>query len=276
MKFSLALLLSTSSLSQSLVSAFQPNSILFRQRAQAQCRNQANFLSLGSSEYLDRLTTLAQQEEQGELSDRDEYARWCRTYGKQEDDTRYEIFLSNFQSMKEYSKKTGKPMKMTSYADLTAEEYIKAVAEDQEERERMKIEAYKAKKAKELAEQQEAYEKMKMETEAFKAKKEKERADAAAAAEKERKERELERQKAETQKKKDIELAAIAAAKVEQERQAAMIAKIRALEQESKRCAISIWQNNYFRLLFIKLVSFSNSSLSHLETVSMAVLNKKD
>jgi len=48
MKLSLVLLLSASSLSQTLVSAFQPSSILFRQQAsQVQCRNQANFLSLG-------------------------------------------------------------------------------------------------------------------------------------------------------------------------------------------------------------------------------------
>ena len=198
---------------------------------------------------LDEKAGLTTPDDVGESAIREAYENWCRMYGRQEDESRYQVFQTNYLKMQEYAQKTGKPMRLTSFADLTKEEYDAQVKSDTKrilEEERVRKES-EERRERELADEtkrnalqkleaKEAYEKSKKEAQEFKAKKAKELAEAAAAAERERKARQAELEKAAQKRLEEVEAAAIAAAKMEQETQAALAAKSRALEEESKRC----------------------------------------
>jgi len=54
---------------------------------------------------------------------RSAYLEWCREYGKESDEARFEQFFTNFLEMEEYAKETGKEMSLNEYADCTETEY---------------------------------------------------------------------------------------------------------------------------------------------------------
>lgn len=54
---------------------------------------------------------------------RSAYIDWCKEYGKEQDEARFQQFSANFLDMEEYAKETGKEMALNEYADCTEEEY---------------------------------------------------------------------------------------------------------------------------------------------------------
>lgn len=70
----------------------------------------------------------------GELTDnlarearvRSAYLGWCKDFGKESDETRFQVFMSNFLAMEEYANESGKMMTLNKFADYTEEEYITA------------------------------------------------------------------------------------------------------------------------------------------------------
>ncbi len=52
------------------------------------------------------------------------YMDWCKEYGKESDEVRFQTFTSNYLAMEEYAKENGKAMQLNMYADCTEEEYI--------------------------------------------------------------------------------------------------------------------------------------------------------
>ena len=54
---------------------------------------------------------------------RSAYMEWCKEYGKEVDEERFQTFSSNYLAMEEYSKENGKTMQLNMYADCTEEEY---------------------------------------------------------------------------------------------------------------------------------------------------------
>ena len=55
---------------------------------------------------------------------REAYMDWCKEYGKENDESRFKTFSSNFLSMEQYANENGKTMQLNKYADCTEEEYI--------------------------------------------------------------------------------------------------------------------------------------------------------
>jgi hypothetical protein len=54
---------------------------------------------------------------------RSAYLEWCKEYGKESDETRFQQFSKNFLDMEEFAKETGKEMSLNEYADCTEKEY---------------------------------------------------------------------------------------------------------------------------------------------------------
>ena len=54
---------------------------------------------------------------------RSAYLEWCKEYGKESDETRFQQFFKNFLDMEEYAKESGKEMSLNEYADCTEKEY---------------------------------------------------------------------------------------------------------------------------------------------------------
>ena len=54
---------------------------------------------------------------------RSAYMDWCKEYGKDADETRFQQFSKNFLDMEEFAKEAGKEMSLNEYADCTEEEY---------------------------------------------------------------------------------------------------------------------------------------------------------
>jgi hypothetical protein len=54
---------------------------------------------------------------------RSAYLDWCKEYGKESDETRFQQFSSNYLEMEEFAKESGKEMALNEYADCTEEEY---------------------------------------------------------------------------------------------------------------------------------------------------------
>lgn len=55
---------------------------------------------------------------------RSTYMDWCKEYGKESDEVRFQQFFKNYLDMEEFSKETGKEMALNEYADCTEEEYM--------------------------------------------------------------------------------------------------------------------------------------------------------
>jgi Cathepsin propeptide inhibitor domain (I29) len=51
------------------------------------------------------------------------YAQWCSCYGKQFDESRFHIFMSNYLVVEKYHGETGMPLALNEYADMTEDEY---------------------------------------------------------------------------------------------------------------------------------------------------------
>lgn len=97
-------------------------------------QNLAEQLGMGSVEEmeaaLDAMEGIA--DDGGELSDnlvrearvRASYIGWCKENGKEADEMRFQVFMSNFLAMEEYAKESGKQMTLNKYADCTEEEYV--------------------------------------------------------------------------------------------------------------------------------------------------------
>ena len=54
---------------------------------------------------------------------RSAYLSWCKEYGKEPDETRFQQFSTNFLEMEEYANESGKAMALNEYADCSEEEY---------------------------------------------------------------------------------------------------------------------------------------------------------
>lgn len=54
---------------------------------------------------------------------RSAYLEWCKEYGKESDETRFQQFSKNFLDMEEFASETGKEMSLNEYADCTETEY---------------------------------------------------------------------------------------------------------------------------------------------------------
>jgi membrane protein involved in colicin uptake len=52
------------------------------------------------------------------------YMDWCKEYGKESNEARFQTFTSNYLAMEEYAKENGKTMQLNMYADCTEEEYV--------------------------------------------------------------------------------------------------------------------------------------------------------
>lgn len=59
---------------------------------------------------------------------RSAYLEWCKKYDKENSESRFQVFSQNFLAMEEYAKQSGKEMNMNEYADLSEEEYKKAIS----------------------------------------------------------------------------------------------------------------------------------------------------
>lgn len=59
----------------------------------------------------------------GEARVRSIYLAWCKEQGKESDEARFEQFSKNLLVMEEYSRATGKELKLNAYADCTEEEF---------------------------------------------------------------------------------------------------------------------------------------------------------
>ncbi len=67
---------------------------------------------------------------------REIYYQWCNVYGKNPEDSRFEIFKNNFISMERIANKRGETMKLNKWYDCTEEEYkqsLEAKAENKTE-----------------------------------------------------------------------------------------------------------------------------------------------
>jgi hypothetical protein len=54
---------------------------------------------------------------------RSSYMDWCKEFGKESDETRFNQFFKNYLEMEDFSKDTGKEMVLNEFADYTEEEY---------------------------------------------------------------------------------------------------------------------------------------------------------
>jgi hypothetical protein len=54
---------------------------------------------------------------------RSAYLDWCKEYGKESDEARFQQFSSNYLEMEEFAKESGKEMGLNEFADCTEEEY---------------------------------------------------------------------------------------------------------------------------------------------------------
>lgn len=54
---------------------------------------------------------------------RSAYLEWCKEYGKDSDESRFQQFMKNFLDMEEFANEAGKEMSLNEYADCTEEEY---------------------------------------------------------------------------------------------------------------------------------------------------------
>jgi hypothetical protein len=100
-------------------------------------------LGLGSVEELEAaIDSMEGISEEGTAIDGDNLARearvrsaymdWCKEYGKEQDETRFPQFYSNFLEMEEFAKESGKEMVLNEYADFSEEEYEKLTSEKEE------------------------------------------------------------------------------------------------------------------------------------------------
>jgi membrane protein involved in colicin uptake len=64
---------------------------------------------------------------------RSAYMDWCKEYGKESDEARFQTFTSNYLAMEEYAEQNGKEMQLNMYADCTEEEYTAQTAAATEE-----------------------------------------------------------------------------------------------------------------------------------------------
>jgi hypothetical protein len=58
---------------------------------------------------------------------RSAYLEWCKSNGKEPDESRFPTFSSNFLTMEKFSATSGKEMVLNMYADCTQEEYVALV-----------------------------------------------------------------------------------------------------------------------------------------------------
>ena len=96
----------------------------------------AEQLGMGSIEELEAALDAMEgiADDGGELTDnfarearvRSAYIGWCKDFGKESDETRFQVFMSNFLAMEEYANESGKMMTLNKFADYTEEEYITA------------------------------------------------------------------------------------------------------------------------------------------------------
>jgi hypothetical protein len=124
---------------------------------------------------------LAQENLSREARVRAAYMEWCKDFGKETDEARFETFSSNYLAMEQYAQENGKSMQLNKFADCTEEEYV-ALASGVKEAEDAKAaaEAEKETAAKAIAEEKAA-----AESEAKKSEEEAAAKNAAAEAEKE-------------------------------------------------------------------------------------------
>ena len=54
---------------------------------------------------------------------RSAYMDWCKEYGREGNESKFQTFQSNFLAMEEYAKENGREMVLNKYADCTEEEY---------------------------------------------------------------------------------------------------------------------------------------------------------
>lgn len=59
---------------------------------------------------------------------RSAYLGWCKEYGKEPNETRFQQFSTNFLEMEEYAQESGKEMTLNEYADCNEEEYAALMA----------------------------------------------------------------------------------------------------------------------------------------------------
>ena len=78
---------------------------------------------------------------------RSSYIAWCKEYGKEQDETRFPQFYSNFLEMEEFAKESGKEMVLNEYADFSEEEYTKLTSSKED----AEVSAAKAKADEEAA-----------------------------------------------------------------------------------------------------------------------------
>jgi hypothetical protein len=85
---------------------------------------------------------------------RSAYIEWCKSFGKESDESRFKVFSDNFLIMEKFAAESGKEMTLNQFADCTEAEYKAATAADakkemearkaQEEAARKEAEAKKA------------------------------------------------------------------------------------------------------------------------------------
>lgn len=71
---------------------------------------------------------------------RSAYMDWCKEYGKEVDEKRFQQFSSNFLVMEEYAKESGKEMSLNEYADCTEEEYAAILSGEEPAKVEVKVE----------------------------------------------------------------------------------------------------------------------------------------
>lgn len=59
---------------------------------------------------------------------RSAYLEWCKSNGKEPDESRFPTFSSNFLTMEKFAASNGKEMVLNKYADCTQEEYLALVS----------------------------------------------------------------------------------------------------------------------------------------------------
>lgn len=89
---------------------------------------------------------------------RSAYIEWCKSFGKETDESRFKVFSDNFLIMESFAVESGKEMTLNQYADCTEAEYKAATAADakkeMEARKAQEEEAKKEAEGKKIAEQE--------------------------------------------------------------------------------------------------------------------------
>jgi hypothetical protein len=108
---------------------------------------------------------------------RSAYIEWCKSFGKESDESRFKVFSDNFLIMEKFAAESGKEMTLNQFADCTEAEYKAATAADakkeMEARKAQEEEARKEADAKRAAEQEKISKAKAAEAAAVKAAKEK-------------------------------------------------------------------------------------------------------